>query len=45
MCSSAYHKVGYDIDQDGSVDFGAEGYAGNGTNGLSMLMIQDTSVT
>ena len=40
---SAYHKVGYDIDQDGSVDFGAEGYAGNGSNGLSMLMIQDTS--
>ena len=38
---SAYHKVGYDIDRDGMVDVEAEGYAGNGSNGLSMLMIED----
>ena len=40
---SAYHKVGYDIDQDGLVDVEGEGYAGNGSNGLSMLMIEDTT--
>ena len=40
---SAYHKVGYDMDQDGFADVEAEGYAGNGSNGLSMLMIQDTT--
>ena len=40
---SAYHKVGYDIDRDGVVDVDAEGYAGNGSNGLSMLMIEDTT--
>ena len=40
---SAYHRVGYDIDRDGMVDVGAEGYAGNGSNGLSMLMIEDTT--
>ena len=40
---SAYHKVGYDIDQDGLVDAEGEGYAGNGSNGLSMLMIEDTT--
>jgi len=38
---SAYHKVGYDIDEDGYADVSAEGYAGNGSNGLPMLMIQD----
>ena len=40
---SAYHKVGYDMDQDGQADVEAEGYAGNGSNGLSMLMIQDNT--
>jgi hypothetical protein len=40
---SAYHKVGYDIDQDGVVDVEGKGYAGNGSNGLSMLMIEDTT--
>ena len=42
---SAYHKVGYDMDQDGQADVEAEGYAGNGSNGLSMLMIQDNTET
>ena len=40
---SAYHRVGYDIDKDGGVDVEAGGYAGNGSNGLSMLVLQDTT--
>ena len=40
---SAYHKVGYDIDRDGAVDVEAGGYAGNGSNGLSPLTIEDTT--
>ena len=40
---SAYHRVGYDIDRDGFVDVEAGGYAGNGSNGLSELLLQDTS--
>ena len=40
---SAYHRVGYDIDKDGTVDVEAGGYAGNGSNGLSMLLLQDTT--
>ena len=39
---SAYHTVGYDIDEDEVVDYAAEGYAGNGSNGLNPLMIVDT---
>ena len=38
---SAYHKVGYDIDRDGTVDVEASGYAGNGSNGLGALAIED----
>ena len=40
---SAYHRIGYDIDKDGAVDVQAGGYAGNGSNGLSPLMLQDTT--
>ena len=40
---SAYHRIGYDIDRDGAVDVEAGGYAGNGSNGLSPLMLQDTT--
>ena len=40
---SAYHRIGYDIDKDGAVDVGAGGYAGNGTNGLGPLLLQDTT--
>ena len=40
---SAYHRVGYDMDKDGSVDIEAGGYAGNGTNGLPPLLLQDTT--
>ena len=40
---SAYHRIGYDIDKDGAVDVEAGGYAGNGSNGLSPLMLQDTT--
>lgn len=38
---SAWHKVGYDIDQNGDVDVEGEGYAGNGSNGLAPLSIVD----
>jgi len=38
---SAWHRIGYDVDQNGQVDFSAGGYAGNGSNGLGMLSIQD----
>ena len=38
---SAWHRIGYDVDQNGQVDFAAGGYAGNGSNGLGMLSIQD----
>jgi hypothetical protein len=40
---SAYHRIGYDIDKDGAVDVEAGGYAGNGSNGLAPLMLQDTT--
>ena len=40
---SAYHKVGYDIDRDGAVDVEAGGYAGNGSNGLAPLTVEDTT--
>ena len=38
---SGWHRVGYDVDSNGEVDFSAEGYAGNGSNGLSMLSVVD----
>jgi hypothetical protein len=38
---SAWHQVGYDADNNGQIDFQAEGYAGNGSNGLPMLSIID----
>lgn len=38
---SAWHRVGYDVDSNGEVDFSAEGYAGNGSNGLSRLSVVD----
>ena len=38
---SAWHRIGYDVDQNGQVDFSAGGYAGNGSNGLGMLSVQD----
>ena len=40
---SAHHRVGFDLDKDGVNDVSGEGYAGNGSNGLSMLTVQDTS--
>ena len=38
---SAWHEIGYDVDQNGIPDIEAKGYSGNGTNGLSMLGIED----
>ena len=38
---SAWHQVGYDVDNNGQIDFQAEGYAGNGSNGLPMLSVID----
>ena len=38
---SAWHKIGYDYDHNGDVDLSAQGYAGNGSNGLSPLSIID----
>ena len=40
---SAWHTVGYDFDHDDAVDVEAEGYAGNGSNGLAPLSIIDYS--
>ena len=42
---SAYHRVGYDVDQNGQSDVEAEGYAGNGSNGLQPLAIVDAAGT
>ena len=38
---SAWHKIGYDYDHNGDVDVSAQGYAGNGSNGLSPLSVID----
>ncbi len=40
---SAYHRVGYDVDQNGQADVEALGYAGNGSNGLQPLAVVDTT--
>jgi hypothetical protein len=40
---SAWHQVGYDIDQNGDADIESQGYAGNGSNGLASLSIVDTN--
>ncbi len=42
---SAYHRVGYDVDQNGQADVESEGYAGNGSNGLQPLAIIDMTGT
>ena len=38
---SAWHEIAYDVDQNGIPDIESKGYSGNGTNGLSMLGIED----
>ncbi|MEK9650827.1 MAG: hypothetical protein VW102_01370 [Poseidonia sp.] len=40
---SAWHQVGYDIDQNGDADVESQGYAGNGSNGLAPLSVVDTN--
>ena len=40
---SAWHQVGYDIDQNGDADVESQGYAGNGSNGLGPLSVVDTN--
>ena len=38
---SAWHEIAYDVDQNGLPDIESKGYSGNGSNGLSMLSIED----
>ena len=41
---SAWHIIGYDTDSNGMADFTTQGYAGNGSNGLSMLSLTSNSI-